>query len=120
MLEGLYTCLAASGDDTRLEAEVRLDAAHPIFAGHFPGRAVLPGVCQLQMVLELTRRHLQRPLRCRAIRELKFLDPVLPPQDAVLRIVLVLTRSDDGSVGVQGIIGSGGVQKTKIKATFAE
>lgn len=118
MLDDLYTCLAVRGDDARLEAEVRLDAAHPLFEGHFPGRAVLPGVCQLQIVLELTQRHLQRPLRCRAVRELKFLDPVLPERDAELRIVLVLTRADDGSVGVQGVIGAGSVQKTKIKATF--
>ena len=38
MLEGLYTLIAESGDKTHPEADVRLDAGHPVFAGHFPGR----------------------------------------------------------------------------------
>ena len=28
-----------------LSARIELDATHPIFEGHFPGRPILPGVC---------------------------------------------------------------------------
>ena len=34
--------------EDRLAFRVRLDAAHPVYAGHFPGNPVLPGVCTLQ------------------------------------------------------------------------
>ena len=36
--------------EDRLAFRVRLDAAHPVYAGHFPGNPVLPGVCTLQIV----------------------------------------------------------------------
>lgn len=38
--------------EDRFTFRVRLDAAHPIYAGHFPGNPVLPGVCTLQIVRE--------------------------------------------------------------------
>lgn len=117
MLEGLYTCIATSGDTTHFEAEVSLNACHPLFAGHFPGRPVLPGVCQIHIVKELVERHIGRSLSYLSVRELKFLSPVVPPNDTRLRIVAVLT-SDEERIGLQGIISAGGVQKTKIKATF--
>lgn len=119
MLEGLYTCIAESGDTTHLEADVRLDAGHPVFAGHFPGHPVLPGVCQFEIVRHLVQRRAGRLLNARTVRELKFLSPVLPPDDVLLRVELVLTEGGDGSLDVRGTISAGGVRKTKIKAIFA-
>ena len=118
MLEGLYTLIAESGDKTHPEADVRLDAGHPVVAGHFPGRPVLPGVCQFELVRHLVQRRAGRPLSCRSVRELKFLSPVIPPQDSLLRVELVLTDTGDGGIDVRGAISADGVQKTKIKAIF--
>lgn len=42
--------------EDRLAFRVRLDAAHPVYAGHFPGNPVLPGVCTLQIVRECLER----------------------------------------------------------------
>lgn len=117
MLEGLYTCIATSGDTTHFEAEVSLNADHPLFAGHFPERPILPGVCQMHIVKELAEQHIGRSLSCRSVRELKFLSPVVPAHDLRLQIVVVLTTTDN-SIGLQGSISSESVQKTKIKATF--
>ncbi|MEG1983126.1 MAG: hypothetical protein RR037_05270 [Alistipes sp.] len=117
MLEGLYTCINASGDATYFEAEVSLNADHPLFAGHFPGRPVLPGVCQLHIVKDLVERHIGRMLNCRTARELKFLSPIIPSHETCLRIVISLTTNGD-SIAVQGIISAGDVQKTKIKVIF--
>lgn len=118
MLEGLYTLIAESGDTTHLEAGIRLDAGHPVFAGHFPGRPVLPGVCQFELVRHLVQKRAGRPLNARSVRELKFLSPVIPPQDSLLRVELVLTKGGDDSLDVRGVISADGVQKTKIKAIF--
>ncbi|WP_295938479.1 beta-hydroxyacyl-ACP dehydratase [uncultured Alistipes sp.] len=117
MLEGLYTCIARNGDKTRLEADISLNAAHPLFEGHFPGKPVLPGVCQLHIVKELIELHTGRSVNCRSVRELKFLSPIVPPHDILLRINFILNMTDNGII-LQGTISTGDVQKTKIKATF--
>lgn len=119
MLETLYTCIALDGNPTQLEAEIRLNDAHPVFEGHFPGRPILPGVCQLQIIKELVEKHLGKRVSIRSIRDLKFLSPVLPPDDNRLRISLSLAPGVDSSIIVRGSISAQSVQKTKIKATFA-
>lgn len=60
---------------------LRIAPDHPAFAGHFPGRALLPGVALLAEVLELARTRSE--LRDRLgdtvrIGTVKFLAPVLP------------------------------------------
>jgi 3-hydroxymyristoyl/3-hydroxydecanoyl-(acyl carrier protein) dehydratase len=63
-------------------ATVRIPASHPAFAGHFPGRPIVPGVLLLAEVVEALLAHgSAAPLRLGAV---KFVAPVGP--DAELRI----------------------------------
>ena len=67
-------------------------ASHPIFAGHFPDRPIVPGVMLLEWVLdEIARaRHCARgALR---IREAKFFTPLGPAENAGLRLELAPSR----------------------------
>lgn len=54
---------------------VRLLADSPIYAAHFPGQPITPGVVLLQMALEVTQRELVQA------RNIKFLVPVAPAPD---------------------------------------
>ncbi len=66
------------GDDGLFRAVVRIAHEHPIFAGHFPGRPVVPGVCTLTIIRECLGRVLQRDVRFDAIRECKYTSALLP------------------------------------------
>lgn len=47
-----------------LQARVRLNAAHPLYRGHFPGRPITPGVlslCMIQAGLQQLHPHSDRP-----------------------------------------------------------
>ena len=69
MLEGnLYTVLSRSAN----EARVRFLPGSPIYAAHFPEYPITPGVCLVQMALELMGRSLL------GAKDIKFVQPVLP------------------------------------------
>jgi len=59
-----------------------IDAAHPSFAGHFPGRPVVPGVVLLDGVLEAAQRLFGLSLETLRMPQVKFLQPLLPRQTA--------------------------------------
>ena len=65
---------------------VRFNAAHPVFAGHFPEHPVVPGACLVQIAEELATLSLHQPIRLTAIRNLKFRQPVTPEQEVTFAL----------------------------------
>ena len=94
--DGLYTISDPTTVDGAIEATVRLDAAHPVFAGHFPGRPILPGVIAVRIALAIAQRSLGKGVALRNARSIKFLAPVDPRATPELRYRLRIERSDDG------------------------
>jgi 3-hydroxymyristoyl/3-hydroxydecanoyl-(acyl carrier protein) dehydratase len=63
---------------------MRVPADHPVFAGHFPNRPIVPGVMLLEWVLEEIGAALGRPPATLRLRESKFFTPLSPGDDAEL------------------------------------
>jgi 3-hydroxyacyl-[acyl-carrier-protein] dehydratase len=59
-------------------------ADHPVFAGHFPGRPIVPGVMLLEWVLTEVGQALGRAPHALRVREAKFFAPLEPGQRARL------------------------------------
>jgi 3-hydroxyacyl-[acyl-carrier-protein] dehydratase len=60
--------------------EFRFSPDDPMFAGHFPGRPLLPGVFQPEMARMGAEAILKCRLRVREVVKAKFLRPVLPAE----------------------------------------
>jgi 3-hydroxyacyl-[acyl-carrier-protein] dehydratase len=106
LLNDLYTIEKWAAADTtagEVRAVLVLDAAHPIFAGHFPGQPVVPGACQLQMVEELLSHVLNREFRLVSANQIKFLTPIDPRRHP--RIDAVLQYALDGPFQVSATLG---------------
>ncbi len=80
----------------RVSIRAGFPARHPGFQGHFPGNALLPGFLHIELVLDILRIHFPH-VELRAVRNAKFLRPVLPDE----MIDVVLSLESDGSVAAE-------------------
>jgi 3-hydroxyacyl-[acyl-carrier-protein] dehydratase len=84
LLNHLYT-IDHFGPST---ATLRLNAAHPIFTGHFPDNPILPGACQLQMIREMLSGIKGKDYRLQKAKTIKFITPIDPRQSETIRLDL--------------------------------
>jgi 3-hydroxyacyl-[acyl-carrier-protein] dehydratase len=85
LLNNLYKIQSIAETDQTIQAAVMLEAAHPIFKGHFPGHPVLPGVCMLEMITEIVGNHVQKRARITSAPMIKFLNMIDPNKDPMIQ-----------------------------------
>ncbi len=66
---------ALAVDAGEVRASFRFGPDFVGFQGHFPGRPILPGVCNVQAALLLLEAHLQRRVKLREIERVRFSMP---------------------------------------------
>jgi 3-hydroxymyristoyl/3-hydroxydecanoyl-(acyl carrier protein) dehydratase len=91
-----------------MESPLQLAADHPAYAGHFPGRPILPGVVLLGEVMHEVARSTGRDADRWTIASAKFLRPVAPGTP----LTLVHESSANGGIrfevrGPGGVVASG-------------
>lgn len=69
---------------TSYQMQFHIDADHPSLPGHFPGRALVPGVLLLEQVALALKAW--RGQQLRRIDDAKFLVPLLPGQQVDLHL----------------------------------
>ena len=74
-------------------ATIRLLPESPVYQGHFPGYPITPGVCLVEIALELIGEMADQvghdgPVRLVAAKNIKFTSPVLPTETTELRFKL--------------------------------
>ena len=75
-----------SGASTTGSTSFVVEASHPALAGHFPGNPVVPGVLILEHVVLAVEATIARRMRLQGLRQVKFLEPLLPGQSAQISL----------------------------------
>ncbi len=90
MLQGiLYETIAVDADG----ATVRLLPESPVYQGHFPGYPITPGVCLVEIALELIAEMADQvghdeKVRLVGAKNIKFTSPIIPTEGTELRFNL--------------------------------
>ncbi|SDC88292.1 hotdog family protein [Niabella drilacis] len=115
----LYTITTFENNAGAVAAGIRLNTAHPIFEGHFPGQPVLPGVCMMQIVKELAEEATGKKLFLGEAAQCKFLSMVDPGKTPELRATIDYKESGEAALAITAALKSETAVFFKMSATLA-
>lgn len=90
-----------TGENGKYCAFIHLNKEHEIFKGHFPGNPILPGVCTMQIIKELTETVVQKKLILSRAINVKFMALINPDVTPNLRLELDIETLETGEVKVK-------------------
>jgi len=95
LIEGLYTLQSMERNDQEVNAKVQLHKEHDVFKGHFPGNPIMPGVCMIQMIKELTEKVTGKTLFLSVATNVKFMAKINPEENEVVDLYLKVSTEND-------------------------
>ena len=118
MLDDFYTLnqIEPQGEGKYI-CRITLNPAHPIFAGHFPGNPITPGVCILQIIKELTEKITQKKLFLSKTSQVKFMTLINPHTAGELSLQLELNEQPEVIV-VKNVTSFGDTIALKLTNTY--
>jgi 3-hydroxyacyl-[acyl-carrier-protein] dehydratase len=101
LLNDFFEVLHTAPVESGFIASIQLRPGHLVYAGHFPGFPVTPGVIQIQIVHELLERQLGRKLKLKTMSQCKFLNILNPVETPQLTIHIEFTEQEGGLINVK-------------------
>lgn len=117
LIQGLYKITAIENTSSEICADIYVNKDHEIFKGHFPGNPVMPGVCMIQIIKELTEKVLEKNLFLSVSSNIKFMAIINPEINPDLNIKIDYVE-EDGIVKVKNISSFKDTVALKLNATF--
>ena len=147
-LSSFYTVVSSHSDSESATYSIRLNPDHFIFAAHFPGNPIVPGVCQVGIVEELASDYIGHRLQTASIGNIKYMNIITPqpsshigesgqmvnvplgpsgrlPQQECsmfngIEVTLSrITRGDDGIISLQAVMRNATTTFTKMSIKLA-
>jgi 3-hydroxymyristoyl/3-hydroxydecanoyl-(acyl carrier protein) dehydratase len=90
------------------------------FQGHFPGRPILPAVCEIQAALAMLEAWKGEPVALREIILAKFATPVTCDEEVVCQCAVTLEGGPDALVRSTVATAAGNVARFRLRVSFQE
>ncbi len=96
ILENFYTIKSNQISEDKINHifEIEVNNKHAIFKGHFPGNPVMPGVCMMQIIKEITESIVGKKLFMEKCSNVKFLEIINPDKTPELTLELLIVEMD--------------------------
>lgn len=87
--------------DSKFNVTILVNEKHEIFKGHFPGNPIMPGVCMIQIIKELTEKITKQTLMIQTLSNVKFMALINPENNPELRLELDIVMTEDDLIKVK-------------------
>jgi len=84
-------------------AVILINEKHEVFKGHFPDNPIMPGVCMMQIIKELTEQISESSLFMQSLSNVKFMALINPFNTPELRLELDISLTDTDLVKVKNV-----------------
>jgi 3-hydroxyacyl-[acyl-carrier-protein] dehydratase len=102
VLQDFYKILSEEKvSDSKYNFTILVNEKHDIFKGHFPGNPIMPGVCMIQIIKELTEAVTKSSLIIQTLANVKFMALINPEVTPELRLELEIVTTEDDLVKVK-------------------
>ncbi|PWB25250.1 3-hydroxyacyl-ACP dehydratase [Flavobacterium sp. HTF] len=102
VLKDFYKILSEEKiSDSKYVITILVNEKHDVFKGHFPGNPIMPGVCMIQIIKELTESITKSTLMIQTLANVKFMALINPEATPELRLELDVVTSEDNLVKVK-------------------
>lgn len=102
ILKDFYKVLSEEKvSDSKYNITILINEKHEVFKGHFPGNPIMPGVCMIQIIKELTESITKSSLMIQSLANVKFMALINPEVTPELRLELDVTITEDDLVKVK-------------------
>lgn len=117
LINDFFHIVHTDNREEEIEVALRLNAEHTIFRAHFPGQPIMPGVCQVAMLVETLETIEGKALQLTAAKNIKFLSVISP--DSVTDVVAVFgrIRRTEADITFSVVLRSGETTFSKLSLT---
>jgi len=105
LLEDFYTVQSIEQKDGQnYDVWILVNEKHAVFKGHFPGNPIMPGVCMMQIIKEVTEQLTNCKLLMQSVSNVKFMALINPDVTPKLRLELSIVPAEDNLIKVKTLL----------------
>jgi 3-hydroxyacyl-[acyl-carrier-protein] dehydratase len=116
--DDIYKIISFEPGSETIKATITFHDKHPIFAGHFPGNPIVPGVIQVRIIKDLLEIGLGQELLMVQAKNIKFTNIISPLKNPGAEIRINIQKNEDQTYTVQANLFSGETTFMKFSGTF--
>lgn len=102
--DSLFTIISERHDGGVNDYTIKLNPTNFIYAAHFPGEPITPGVCIMQTAHELLETAVGADLSVRRVKNIKFLKIIKPDMTPCITFSFTNISTQANSVKAQAIV----------------
>jgi 3-hydroxyacyl-[acyl-carrier-protein] dehydratase len=119
LLKDFYTIVSLENTaDSKYKAVILVNEKHEVFKGHFPGNPIMPGVCMMQIIKELTEQITGSALFMQSLSNVKFMALINPFNTPELLLDLDVIATEDNLIKVKNVSYFGETVALKLSSVY--